>query len=231
MSLVFNMVGGSAGGLKDGSAILSVTVYAGSTVTATKGGVTLQPSLWLSGATSSTEVALFAFLPSQFDSSNPWTITAAGTSGTRQKTVLIATNTVYELSLVDELYIIQNGDIITTPTLVTATIGAKSGNYWYFGTTTTSFHAAYIRTDVTKFAVLTATIYPIAASAKTLGMWAQTAPTADNAMSAYTDMQSATTYMESTWTFDVSALTGEQTVGVRFGGHGSSFGIKELALE
>lgn len=100
MSLVFNMVGGgSGGGLTDGSALLSVTVPTGSTVTATKSVVTLQPSLWLSGADSSTEVALFTFIPAQFDSVNPWTITATLGSDTASDTVLITTNQQYEVEI------------------------------------------------------------------------------------------------------------------------------------
>lgn len=229
--MIFDMTRRSAGGLKNTDAVLVATVPTGSTVTATKGGTTLTPTMWVRAADQTLDCAIFSIPASQFDSTTPWTITATSGTDTASDTVLITTNKEYEITLGFGLYIIQNGDIIITPTLAAATIGAKSGDYWYFGTTTTGFHAAYIRTDVTSFAVLTATIYPTAASAKTLGMWTQTAPTADNAMSAYTDMQSATTNTESTWTFDVSALTGEQTVGVRFGGYGSSFGIKELALK
>lgn len=100
MSLVFNMVGGgSGGGLTDGSALLSVTVPTGSTVTATKSGVTLQPSLWLLGADASTEVALFVFTPAQFDATTPWTITATDGTNTASETVLITTNKEYEVTI------------------------------------------------------------------------------------------------------------------------------------
>ena len=99
MSLVFNMVGGGSGGLEDGNAILSVTVPADSTVTSTKGGVTLRPSLWLSGADVSTEVALFVFTPAQFDSVNLWTITATDGTNTASTTILITTNKEYEVTL------------------------------------------------------------------------------------------------------------------------------------
>lgn len=116
MSLVFNMVGGgSGGGLTDGSALLSVTVHTGSTVTATKSGVTLQPSLWLSGADASTEVALFAFLPSQLDSTTPWTITATIGTTTISGTVYITSNKEYEVSLATK-YLYNAGDQCTDVT-------------------------------------------------------------------------------------------------------------------
>lgn len=100
MSLVFNMVGGgSGGGLTDGSALLSVTVPADSTVTATKSGVTLVPSLWLSGADASTEIALFVFAPAQIDASNPWTITATDGTNTASTKILISSNKEYEAKL------------------------------------------------------------------------------------------------------------------------------------
>lgn len=117
MSLVLNMVGGVSGGLKDGSAILSVTVPAASTVTASKDGVTLQPSLWLSGDNSSTEVALFTFLPAQFDSTTPWTVTATlGTWWAESTTVLITTNREYEVQLRYLFYLYNRGDQRTTVT-------------------------------------------------------------------------------------------------------------------
>ena len=104
------VVGGS-GGLKDGSAILSVTVPAGSTVTASKGGVTLQPSLWLSGADSSTEIALFTFLPAQFDSVNPWTVTATDGTSTASDTVIISTNKQYSVDISFDYYLFRGDGV------------------------------------------------------------------------------------------------------------------------
>lgn len=94
---------GGGGGLDAGSALLSVTVPSGYTVTATKDGITVLPSLWLAGEDASTSVALIVFAQSQFDSTNPWTITATDGTGTTTDTILIATNREYELNLSDPL--------------------------------------------------------------------------------------------------------------------------------
>lgn len=107
---------GGGGGLADGSALLSVTVPAGSTVTATKNGATITPALWLSGTDASTEVALFVFTPAQFDSVNPWTITATDGANTVSKTVLITTNKGYELRLKYPIYLYNRGDQCTAIT-------------------------------------------------------------------------------------------------------------------
>ena len=103
------ILGGGGGGLADGSALLSVTVPAESTVTATKNGATVTPSLWLLGTDASTEVALFAFTPAQFDSATPWTITATLGEDSASDTVLITTNKEYEIVLSYAYYFYKNG--------------------------------------------------------------------------------------------------------------------------
>lgn len=114
MSLVLNMVGGGGGGsLKDTDAILTVTVPTGSTVTATKGGTTLTPTMWVQAADPTLDCALFVIAPAQFDSVNPWTVTATletdtGTD-TASTTVLITTNREYDVELSYIVYIIKNG--------------------------------------------------------------------------------------------------------------------------
>lgn len=134
--------GGGSGGLTDGSALLSVTVPTGSTVTATKSGVTLVPSLWLSGADSSTEIALFVFAPAQIDANNPWTITATDGTATAVDTVIVATNMEYEITLVYERVLFYNGitdaelvsfDAVSGASIgteITTTINTATGNYW-----------------------------------------------------------------------------------------------------
>lgn len=109
MSLTFNMVGGGGGGLKNTDAVLIVTVPTGSTVTATKGGTTITPTMWVKAADASLDCAIFSIPASQFDSATPWTITATMGTQSASGTVLITTNKEYEVTLVYELRVITTG--------------------------------------------------------------------------------------------------------------------------
>lgn len=109
MSLVFNMVGGGSGGsIKDTDAILTVTVPTGSTVTATKGGTTLTPTIWVQAADATLNCALFVIPAAQFDSTTPWTVTATIGTISTSKTVIVSTNKSYDLTL-DILVFIADG--------------------------------------------------------------------------------------------------------------------------
>lgn len=111
MSLVLNMVGGGGGGsLKDTDAILTVTVPTGSTVTATKGGVTLTPTMWVQAADNTLDCALFAIPASMFDSQNAWTVTATLGTKTASNTIIISSNKQYDLLIQMTLYLYDNGD-------------------------------------------------------------------------------------------------------------------------
>ena len=67
---------GSGGGLKDTDAILQASAPAGSTVTITKGTTTKSDTGRIEADNSSTYDYYFPISQSQFDSVNPWTITA-----------------------------------------------------------------------------------------------------------------------------------------------------------
>lgn len=111
MSLVFNMVSGGGGGkLKDTDAVLIVTVPTGSTVTATKGGTTLTPTMWVKAADASLDCAIFSIPASQFDSTTPWTVTATNGANTASDTVLISTNKEYEVILSYKEYYYDSGN-------------------------------------------------------------------------------------------------------------------------
>ena len=101
MSYVFNMVGGSGGGSGPSAsdAILTVTVPTGSTVTATKGGVTLTPTMWVQAADPTLDCALFVIASSLFDSVNAWTVTATLGTDTASDTVTIDSNEQYDMRL------------------------------------------------------------------------------------------------------------------------------------
>lgn len=116
MSLVLNMVGGGGGSLKDTDAILTVTVPTGSTVTATKGGTTLTPTMWVQAADNTLDCALFVIAPSMFDSQNAWTVTATLGTDTASDTVMISSNKQYDLVLSYRPYIYRRGYIDTALT-------------------------------------------------------------------------------------------------------------------
>lgn len=99
MSKVINMVGGgsSGGGISSNDAVLVVTVQTGSTVTATKGGVTLTPTMWVTAADPTFDCAIFSIESSLFDAVNPWTVTGTLGTGTASATVIIDSNKQYDL--------------------------------------------------------------------------------------------------------------------------------------
>lgn len=97
--MIFVVGGGGSGKLKNTDAVLIVTVPTGSTVTATKGGTTLTPTMWVKAADNTLDCAIFIIPASQFDSTTPWTITATDGTNTASDTVLITTNKEYEVVL------------------------------------------------------------------------------------------------------------------------------------
>lgn len=109
MSLTLNMVGGGGGKLKDSDAVLVVTVPTGSTVTATKGGTTLTPTMWVKAADNTLDCAIFSIPASQFDSTTPWTVTATLGTETASDTVTVNAANEYDLMISYKLYVVQNG--------------------------------------------------------------------------------------------------------------------------
>lgn len=97
--MIFVVGGGGGGSLKDTDAILTVTVPTGSTVTMTKGGVTLTPTIWVQAADPTLDCALFVISPSMFDSQNAWTVTATLDTNTASDSVTISANEQYDLIL------------------------------------------------------------------------------------------------------------------------------------
>lgn len=97
MSLTLNMVGG--GGISGNRAVLVARVPSGSDVIASKGGVTLTPTMWVSETYPDQDIALFVFSSSQFDSVNPWTITATDSDNTASAEVFITNNKEYEVEI------------------------------------------------------------------------------------------------------------------------------------
>lgn len=107
---------GGGGKLKNTDAVLIVTVPTGSTVTATKGGTTLTPTMWVKAGDASLDCAIFIISASQFDSVTPWTITATDGTNTASTTVLITTNKAYEVVLKYKLWLYKNGNTYDSTT-------------------------------------------------------------------------------------------------------------------
>lgn len=107
--MIFNMVGGGGGGLKATDAVLIVTVPTGSTVTATKGGVTLTPTIWVQNADNTLDTAIFSIKASTFDA-NAWTVTATLGTDSASNTVVINEAKEYELLLSYYTRLFDNGD-------------------------------------------------------------------------------------------------------------------------
>lgn len=106
--MIFNMVGGGGGSLKDTDAVLIVTVPTGSTVTATKGGVTITPTIWVQNADNTLDMAIFSIKASTFDS-NAWTVTATLGDDSASDTIVIDSNEEYQLELSYSYWIFKSG--------------------------------------------------------------------------------------------------------------------------
>lgn len=96
--MIFNMVGGGGGSLKDTDAVLIVTVLTGSTVTATKSGTTLTPTMWVQSADNTRDTAIFIVKASTFDA-NAWTVTAVSSDNTKSQSRTVVINAAEEYSI------------------------------------------------------------------------------------------------------------------------------------
>lgn len=107
MSFTMNMTGGS-GKLKNTDAVLVVTVPTGSTVSATKSGLTILPALWTQRSDSSRDNAVFIIKASTFDST-AWTVTATLNGDTVSKTIVIDTNAYYTMEIKYQFWVMKAG--------------------------------------------------------------------------------------------------------------------------
>lgn len=97
MSLTLNMVGGGGGGLKATDALLRVQAPAGSTVTVSK-GTTTKTDLGHENADDHTVYDYYFIIhASQFDSVNPWTVTATLSGDSASDTIVIDTADEYDV--------------------------------------------------------------------------------------------------------------------------------------
>lgn len=211
MSLTLNMVGGGGGGkLKNTDAVLVVTVPTGSTVTATKGGTTLTPTIWVKAANNTLDCAIFSIPASQFDSTTPWTVTATLGTETASDTVLITTNKEYEVELSYGFYVYNNGQTsFTFGSSKSSSVGAASITegadnitfaYHYANTTGTGYGYFYTNEtfDITPYTTMR--VYGTISTRGTVGVGTTT-----TTMDAYVNGTSS----EQEYVVDVSQLSGQ----------------------
>lgn len=114
---------GGGGGLQDTDALLRVQAPAGSVVTITKGGMTKTDHGHENVDDNSVYDYYFIIHQSQFDSVNPWTVTATLGTDTDSDTIIIDTADEYDVELSYFTYLYKDGD------LCTAITGGWSGGY------------------------------------------------------------------------------------------------------
>ena len=248
MSSVLNMVGGAGGKLRDTDAVLFVTVRTGSSVTATKNGVTLTPTMWTTNADNTLDVAVFSVPASTFDSS-AWTVTATLSSESISKTIVIDSAEKYNL-IIYRLYLYHNGEnngvtsqkvygstgtvsLTNSGNILSCYNNYSSGQYGitgYYGTSSaidvTVYNTAVTTlTEVTLTANMQSRFGVITTVSGEMTSWS---------FAAVTVFSSAVS-TETTFTLDISSVTGSKKVGFgSFTGSGTRTAyikIKDLYLE
>ena len=130
MSEAFIVRRGGSGGLSANGAVLRITAPTGSTITLTKGGVTVAALAAAKGHTNASD-ATFADWYYSVSSGNygSWTVTAARDGETASRTVTVDSAKQYDVFLAYNIYLIRDGVLDSNVNATFgATSGAKSGN-------------------------------------------------------------------------------------------------------
>ena len=249
MSLTLNMAGGGrSGGLKNTDAILAAIAPTGSAVTMTKGAVTLTPTIWTTDADNTLDVAIFSVPASTFDA-NDWTVTATLNGETASRTIVIDSAKEYETELVYPLYLYHNGvnngitsqkvygstgtvSLTNSNNILTCYNNYSSGQYGitgYYGTSST--------VDVTKYTKAVATLTEVTLTANMQSRFGVINSVSGEMTSwsfAAVTVFSSAVSTETTFTLDISSITGSKKVGFgSFTGSGTRTAyikIKDLYL-
>lgn len=133
MSEAFIVRRGGSGGLSANGAVLRITAPTGSTITLTKGGVTVAALAAAKGHTNASD-ATFADWYYSVKSSNygSWTVTASKDNNTVSTNVTIDSVKQYDVFLTYDIYLIRDGTIDSNVNVsFGATSGKKSGNNYF----------------------------------------------------------------------------------------------------
>lgn len=151
------VLGGGGGGITATDAILRVQAPAGSTVTISKGAVSKSDLGHENAADPTVYDYYFVISQSQFDSVNPWTVTAALGTQTKSDTVVIDASDAYDVILSYQFYFIKDGHFVGTQLTKTGSSGANFTEGTPYLTWTGFGNAAggaYGSTDVTQYNTL-----------------------------------------------------------------------------
>lgn len=237
MIFVVGSSGGGGSGPSASDAILTVTVPTGSTVTMTKGGTTLTPTMWVSADAQWEETALFVIPAADFDAVNPWTVVATINSTTTSATIIIDDNKEYELDLRTYDFVssgVFNSAIawnIDSYTQTDATIVQETGDVKFTtgGNNNAVFTTSY-PCDLTKFSTLKLTItsgasyvnsgyVPVIAVGKNRIAMQGSGSSSITGIDAYTQLVSSTGNIPAgTYTLNIASLYGYYYVGLTLAG-------------
>ena len=225
------------GGPSASDAILTVTVPTGSTVTATKGGTTLTPTMWVSAAAQWEETALFVIPAAKFDAANPWTVAATINSTTTSATIIIDDNQEYEVDL--RTYVFVSSGVLNPAiewvideyTATGSAITQETGDVKFAtGDDSNTVFTTLYPCDLTKFSLLKLTItsgasfanqgyVPVIAVGKNRIALQGLASYTITGIDAYRQLLSATGNISAgEYTLNVASLYGYYYVGLTLGG-------------
>ena len=241
---------GGGSGLQDTDAVLRVQAPAGSVVTITKGGATKTDAGHVNISDSSVYDYYFIIHQSQFDSVNPWTVTATLNGQTASGTIIINLADEYDILLAYELHLYTVGDQSGWTALgwkydtsasglsaraPTITYGSAHMEVAITSGGSYSGVAYHAKVDLTSFSVVRLT-----------GSFSGSAVLSENGLfivdrvgeSGYDNIDVAKKTVSSAgsldWTLDISNLTGEYYVCIataRNSGYQSTFSITGVWLE
>ena len=239
MSLVFNgvySVVGGGGGPSASDAILTVAAPAGSTVTATKGGTSLTPTLWTVANDATQECALFVIPSTQFDATTPWTVTATSGTDTASDSVTISSNKQYDVMLSFRHYLYRNGDEFTSRTGGWAWSSGGSGSY----VNNTTAGQMEVTTTSSNYQTFLHTVNEVSVSEWTaVKCLIQTNKSLNLITSTTTDRYTTGAVSQSTGilnnftevTLDVSSQTGVYYIGFKTASSSTVYAVKEVWCE
>lgn len=242
--MIFNMVGGGGGGLKDTDAVLIVSVPTGSTVTATK-DTTLTPTMWVQNADNTLDSAIFSIPSSTFDA-NAWTVTATLGADSASDTIVINSNEEFEMELSYGFFLYNKGTIETSvsgglsnaySSGASPTRTAESTYYYVKGVGTSGMGsngtvATINAIDLTNYSLLVGKLYDITINSCAIAIGATSSRS--TSVSSFTAKATASVDGSETLTVDISGLTGNYYIA--FGGGGPvnktwEFKLSELFLK
>lgn len=223
---------GGGGGLQSTDAILRVIAPAGSTVTISKGGVSKSDAGHENAADNTLYDYYFIIHASQFDSVNPWTVTATLGTKTKSSTIIIDSANEYDVVITYSLAIYKDG-VINVP-LGNNTGYTDSGTYlqltkvasWRLFTTNTIDLSNYSTLEVDASNSSTGTNRWDAFGAKSTSAWNEW-----NHSSVIAITRKVGSYSQQTITVDLSSITSSGYVGAWGYNDGSSATIRIYRIE